>query len=140
PPLNPLALAAALLVAVQPFSVADPAFVLTFGASLAILVVAPAIPPLAPRRLRPAVALLVASAATEAVLFPAGALFFSRVTFAGLVLNFLAIPLMAVAQIAGMAVVPLAVVSSTLAQAAGVVGYGVREGLVRLVEFVAVVW
>ena len=35
--------------------------------------------------------------------FPCGALVFSRVTFAGLVLNFVAIPLMGVAQVAGMA-------------------------------------
>ena len=121
PPLNTLALAAALLVAAQPFSVADPAFVLTFGATLAILFVAPAIPSVVPRRWIPAVSLLVASMATEAVLLPAGALFFSRVTFAGLALNFLAIPLMAVAQVAGMALVPLAVVSTRLAQAAGAV-------------------
>ena len=39
PPLNALALVAALLVAADPLSVADPAFVLTFGATLAILVV-----------------------------------------------------------------------------------------------------
>jgi len=136
PPLNMLALAAALLVAVQPFSIADPAFVLTFGATLAILVVAPAIPPVVPRRLLPAVALLVASAATEAVLFPAGALFFSRVTFAGLVLNFLAIPLMAVAQVAGMALVPLALISSKCAQAAGFVAHVGAEGLVRSAELV----
>jgi len=136
PPLNTLALAAALLVAAQPFSVADPAFILTFGATLAILLVAPAIPALAPRRLMPAVSLLVASAATEAVLFPAGALFFSRVTFAGLVLNFLAIPLMAVAQIAGMLIVPLALVSVPAAHVAGFVAHLGAAGLVRSAELV----
>src|SRR5262249_47387140 len=72
-----------------------------------------------PRSLLPIVSLFVASAATEAALLPAGALFFSRVTFAGLALNFLAIPLMAVAQIAGMAIVPLALISSRLAPAGG---------------------
>ncbi len=56
--------------------------------------------------------MFAASVAAEALLFPVGALVFSRVTFAGLALNFLAIPLMAVAQIAGMAVVPLALVSA----------------------------
>jgi competence protein ComEC len=141
PPLNTLALAAALLVAVQPFSIADPAFVLTFGATLAILLgvheVRGALKVFkVPRLLLPAVALLVASAATEAVLLPAGALLFSRVTFAGLALNFLAIPLMAVAQIAGMAVVPLALVSSTLAQASGFVASIGAEGLVRSAELV----
>src|SRR4029453_7419198 len=38
-PLNALALVAALLVLADPLAVADPAFVLTFGATLAILVV-----------------------------------------------------------------------------------------------------
>ena len=136
PPLNTLALAAALLVAVQPFSVADPAFVLTFGATLAILAVTPKLPAAIPRRLKPAVSLLVASAATEALLFPAGAMFFSRVTFAGLALNFVAIPLMAVAQIAGMAVVPLALVSSAAANASGFVAHVGAAGLVRSADLV----
>jgi competence protein ComEC len=136
PPLNTLALVAVVLVAVQPFSVADPAFVLTFGATLAILLVAPSIPSLVPRRLLPIVSLFVASAATEAALLPASALFFSRVTFAGLVLNFLAIPLMAVAQIAGMAIVPLALVWWRVAAAAGFVAYVGAEGLVRSAELV----
>ena len=139
PPLNTLALAAALLAAVQPFSVVDPAFVLTFGATLAILLVAPAIPAVLPRRWMPAVSLLVASMATEAVLLPAGALFFSRVTFAGLALNFLAIPLMAVAQIAGMVLVPLALISTRLALATGFVAHAGAAGLVwsaSLVRFV----
>ena len=39
--------------------------------------------------------MFAASVAAEALLFPVGALMFSRVTFAGLALNFLAIPLMA---------------------------------------------
>jgi competence protein ComEC len=136
PPLNTLALAAALLVAVQPFSAADPAFVLTFGATLAILTVAPAVPAAVPRRLAPAVSLLVASVATEALLFPAGALFFSRVTFAGLVLNFVAIPLMAIAQIAGMAIIPLTLISSAAARALGFVAHGGAAGLVRSAELV----
>jgi len=131
PPLNTLSLAAAILVAFQPFSVVDPAFVLTFGATLAILVVSPPLMKRVPSRFRAIVSLFVASAAAEAMLFPAGALFFSRVTFAGLVLNFLAIPLMAVAQIAGMAVVPLALVSPTLASGAGYVAHVGAEGLVR---------
>src|SRR5262249_3614915 len=41
PPLNALAVTAALLVLADPLAVADPAFVLTCGATLAILVVVP---------------------------------------------------------------------------------------------------
>ena len=55
--------------------------------------------------LRPPAALLVASACAEIALLPIGAFVFSRVTFAGLIVNFAAIPLMAVVQIAGMAAV-----------------------------------
>jgi ComEC/Rec2-related protein len=43
PPLNGVAVVAALLVAADPLAVADPAFVLTFGATLAILVVLPTV-------------------------------------------------------------------------------------------------
>ena len=164
-PLNTLAVAAALIVAADPLSVADPAFVLTFGATLAILVAAAALggregreaakvpggasdsdaaAPVAPRwwswirsiARRTALPMLVASLAAEVMLFPVGALVFSRITFAGLGLNFLAIPLMAVAQVAGMAVVPLAVVSRPLAMAAGSIAAIGAEGLVWSADLV----
>ena len=108
--------------------------VLTVGATVAILVVVPVVTTINAEPAEPAepvntrisarsassalivvrraaLSMLAASAAVEALLFPIGALIFSRITFAGLVLNFLAIPLMAVAQIAGMAVVPVATAS-----------------------------
>ena len=43
----------------------------------------------------------------EIALLPIGAFVFSRVTFAGLIVNFAAIPLMTLVQIAGMAAVAL---------------------------------
>jgi competence protein ComEC len=141
PPLNALAVVAACLVALEPLSVADPAFILTFGATLGILLVAP----LAngertrrlPRWLAPVGAMLAASVATEALLLPVGAIVFSRVTFAGLALNFLAIPLMAVAQIAGMLLVPAALVGRWAAFACGFVAHVGAAGLVRSAELVA---
>ena len=60
--------------------------------------------------------MLAASVATEIVLLPVGALVFSRVTFAGLALNFAAIPLMTVVQLAGMALVPAALVAEPVAR------------------------
>ncbi len=45
--------------------------------------------------------MLAASVAAEAMLFPVGAIVFSRVTFAGLGLNFVAIPLMALILVIG---------------------------------------
>src|SRR5262249_8605301 len=71
------------------------------------------------RAARPLVTMVAASAAAEAMLFPIGIAFFSRVTFAGLGLDVIAIPLMGVAQVAGLIVVPLALASGTVAAAAG---------------------
>ena len=132
PAVNSLAFVAACLVATDPLSVADPSFLLTFGATLALLVAVPAVrrQPL-PRVVRPALLMLAASAAAETLLFPIGAFVFSRVTFAGLVLNFLAIPLMAVVQIAGMVVVPAAAVSTHFAGACGWIAHAGAEGLVH---------
>jgi competence protein ComEC len=168
PTLNALALVSGLLVATAPLSIADPGFLLTFGATLAIVIVVPVVAtitaepaerasfdklrmsargePVEPRAviasavvIRPLAAMLVASIAAEAVLFPIGAVLFSRVTFAGLGLNFLAIPLMGLAQIAGMAVVPLALVSAPLAAGAGWIAHLGAAGLVwsaDLIRFV----
>ncbi|PYQ68715.1 MAG: hypothetical protein DMG04_30970, partial [Acidobacteria bacterium] len=149
PPLNTLALVAALLVGADPLSVVDPAFILTFGATLAIIVVVPVVTSGIPAGTaaqnaknaknakknlagirRSLIAMFAASVAAEAMLFPVGALVFSRVTFAGLALNFLAIPMMAVAQIAGMAVVPIALVSHTAAAATGWIAHIGADGLV----------
>ena len=153
PPLNALAVVAATLVVADPLSVADPAFILTFGATLAILVVVPVastthhegtkrheasrlreMPWIATggrHVLRSLVMMLGASAAAEALLFPVSAAIFSRVTFAGLGLNLLAIPMMGVAQVAGMVVVPLSAVSKPCALAAGWVAHVGAAGLVR---------
>ena len=137
PPLNTLACVAVCLVAAEPLSVADPAFVLTFGATFAILTVAPALAPRRlPRLLAPCVTLLAASAATEALLMPVGAVLFSRVTFAGLALNFLAIPLMAVTQVAGMAVVPAMFVATWLSLLCGAVAHMGAAGLVWSADLV----
>jgi competence protein ComEC len=154
PPLNALALVAAILVAADPLSVADPAFVLTFGATLAILLVMPAVTAWNAKAAKHAkkqigfarfagfafkdsvVAMFAASVAAEALLFPIGALTFSRITFAGLALNFVAIPLMGVAQIAGMVVVPLALVSRDAAMLAGWIAHLGAAGLVRSADLV----
>jgi competence protein ComEC len=159
PPLNALWLVAAMLAAADPLIVADPAFLLTFGATLAILIVVPAIMTTetkgsakssssfgearrsafgakAAAVRQQLAAMFAASVAAEALLFPIGALTFSRVTFAGLALNFLAIPLMGVAQIAGMAVVPLAMVSRDGAAGAGWVAHAGAAGLVWSADLV----
>jgi competence protein ComEC len=140
PPFNALVLVAGVLLVADPLAIVDPAFLLTFGATAAILAVGVEFSLRdVPRVVAPLVAMVMASAAAEAALLPVGATIFSRVTFAGLALNILAIPLMAVAQVAGMVVVPLFVVSDRLAAAAGWIAYAGAEGLVRTADLVAYV-
>jgi len=137
PPLNSLAVVAALLVASNPLTAVDPAFLLTFGATLAILIVVPVFGvQRLPRGLEWMWTMLVASAAAEVLLMPIGALSFSRVTLAGLALNALAIPLMGLAQVAGMAVVGAAVIAPPLASAIGWMAHAGADGLVRSASFV----
>jgi competence protein ComEC len=132
PPANALAVAAGLLVVVQPLASADPAFLLTCGATAGILAILPVARAVrCPRLTRPLLTLCAASVAAEAALMPIGALIFSRVTFAGLILNFAAIPLMAVVQMAGMAVVPAALLLPPVAPFVGWVAYMAAEGLVE---------
>ena len=142
PPLNVLALAAGLLVAVQPLAVVDPG-----------------LPPDVRRHAWPSwsscrsrrcrrcralsrrsATLLAASVAAETVLLPISAFVFSRVTFAGLLANFAAIPLMGVVQIAGILVVFLRrPCPSTLAAGAGWIAHVAAEGLVRSADVVTLV-
>jgi competence protein ComEC len=137
-PVNALAVSSALIVLATPAAVADAAFWLTFGATLGILAgvgLASAWLPHAPWLRAPA-ALLLTSLCAELALLPVAALAFSRVTFAGLVLNFVAIPMMSVAQIAGMATVPL---SWLWPRAADLSGYLAHLGAWGLVQSAALV-
>jgi competence protein ComEC len=102
--------AAALLAVAEPLDVRNAGFLLTFGATGALLAV------MGRARTREDHATgirwiswlmtsISASAAVEIVLLPVMAVTFSRVTAAGLVLNLVAIPAMALVQIAGLVVV-----------------------------------
>ncbi len=133
PALNALAVAAVAAVALSPAVVFDAGFILSFGASLGILLGTPRMPGLSARRsphehggrssglqtpswatdrlwsragralVTGALALLGATVGAEAAILPVTAAVFSQVTFAGLALNFAAIPLMAIVQGASMA-------------------------------------
>jgi competence protein ComEC len=145
PPLNALAMVVIGLLATEPLSVVDPAFVLTCGATLALLVGPPK--SLVASRLEaarnasgggvgrrlagPLGTLFWASCAVELFLLPVGALLFSRVTFAGLALNFLAIPLMAVAQLVGMVLIPVHAFTMRGSRALGWIASLAADGLVR---------
>lgn len=105
-------LAALVVALIDPLVVIDVGAWLSFGATLGILVFAA---PLG-RRLSQghhavvvaAVSMLAATVAAELALMPISAAVFSRVSVAGLLLNFIAIPAMTVTQLAGTVVVLVA--------------------------------
>jgi competence protein ComEC len=158
PAWHALAVAAALMVAMQPLDVRDPGFVLTFGATAALIEAArrmgggvTSVPTRArrpPRGVLNRVTSLVwirwvlpsvaASAAVEVALMPVSALAFARVTSAGIVLNLVAVPLMAVLQGAGLVLAlanDWALVADAAARLAAWSAMGIVESA-RLVELV----
>jgi competence protein ComEC len=107
-PYNSIGLSAGATCAIDPLSVCDAGAWLTYGATAAILAGTPLL--LARVRavslaVRAPAGLFAASVSAELALFPVSALVFSRVTAAGLLLNFAAIPLMSAVQAGGMALV-----------------------------------
>ena len=161
PPWHALALAAAIVVCARPLDVRDAGFILTFGATAALLESARRVSPFGPstgsgspragskgggahgRPTTPRhrvtgwlIASLAASLAAEIALLPVSAWTFSRVTSAGLLLNLAAVPLMALVQVGGIVVSCLGGVQ-TIAAPAGWVAHAAAAGLVgsaRLVD------
>ena len=131
-PANVAALAATLIFCADPLQVVDAGFALTFGATVGILLgMARLNGYLPPSGITRAVAqLFAASACAEIALLPIGALIFSRITFAGLVVNLAAIPAMTVVQIAGMTAVALSSPAPELARAAGWIAHMAVEALI----------
>jgi competence protein ComEC len=144
--LNAIAVAAMVACVTAPLSVLDPGFILSFGATFAIVVaVQRVVPPRATREETPrsraarivraattgAAALGAATLCAEVALAPVGARLFGRISLAGLFLNFAAIPLMSIIQIAGLAAVLLARVAPAAAAGAGWVAHAGTVGLLR---------
>lgn len=158
PSLNVLAVVALVAVVYEPLEVFDPALALSYGATLALLVGADRMtrrllsPParralpadgstqlcrgrdLARRLVRlivtGALAVLVGTVCAEIALFPVGAYVFHRVTAAGFLLNFAAIPLMTIAQIAGMLAIGIAPLGAWPGNVAANVAAWAADGLV----------
>jgi competence protein ComEC len=139
-PYNAVGASAGLTCAVDPLAICDAGAWLTYGATVAILTGTP----LLLARLRTArlavrapAGLLAASISAELALFPVGALVFSRVTAAGLLLNFAAIPLMSAVQAGGLALLAAHVVVPGAAPAVAWMAHLAAWSLVessRLVE------
>ena len=107
PPWHATMMAAGVMGVVSPLDVRNVGFVLTFGATGALLESARRIDASLirlPKVARWVAASIGASLAVELALMPVSAQSFSRVTMAGPLLNLVAVPLMAVAQVAGLAV------------------------------------
>jgi competence protein ComEC len=151
PALNAVAVAAALAAAVSPLTILDAGFVLSFGATVAIIGAASRVAPRLARArgesrgaalrrgfvdaLR---ALGAATLCAEIALAPVGAALFGRVSAAGLLLNFIAIPLMSVIQVAGLAAVAAASVSPGSAAACGWVAHVATTALIGSASLVDV--
>ena len=143
PALNVVAVAGLLGVAAAPASLFDPGFLLSFGATLGIIVSAAARWPelhrmtVGPRRSTRrriggwAGGLLATTMAAEVAILPIGAWIFGRVTFAGLLLNFAAIPMMTILQAAGLTSLVLSTVSPA---AAALAGFVVHVAALAIVE------
>jgi competence protein ComEC len=122
------AAAAAIILVLNPLDLSDPGFVLTFGATMALVEGArrgagvltaglhSKARPTGAGILSWIVATVVGSVAVEVALLPVSAFAFSRVTSAGLILNLLAVPAMGIVQIAAMIV--------TVADAVPLLAYG----------------
>lgn len=131
PPWHAITVAAGVIAFLQPLDVRDAGFLLTFGATAGLLGLSGIFATGKRGRLvRWLVASMGASLAAEIVLLPVSATVFSRVTGAGLLLNLVAIPAMAVVQVAGMAVVA----AGSIAVLAAPAGWIAAHAAVVLVE------
>jgi competence protein ComEC len=132
-----MAIAASVVLVLRPLDVRDPGFMLTFGATAALVEGARRAVAILPRgRVWSwVVASIVGSVAVEAALVPVSASAFSRVTSAGLVLNLLAVPAMGVVQVAAMVVACFDEVPS-IAGPAGWVVHAAARLLVSSAELV----
>lgn len=144
--LNVLATVIALMLAISPLSIVDTGFWLTSGATLGILchaapllerwrrpresssaqptsarrhVVEGLLPRVLQRLMLATAALVVMTMAAEVVLLPIAAMAFSQVTFAGLFLNLLAIPLMSIVQLSGLAMLAASAIAEACAAMSG---------------------
>jgi competence protein ComEC len=147
---NAISLTAAVILLAQPLQIVDVGFWFTFGATIALVCAAAlTLEPASTKGTkgtkdtkgtkeysmgarRALAAVLVGTACVELALAPIGALVFQRVTVAGLLLNFAALPAMTVVQLGAMAVVAADVFS--LEGAASGVGYVVHLGSLALTE------
>ena len=127
-----VSVAVGALLLVDPLLAVDTGFLLTTGATVGLIATAPWLTgrrwPLAVQAVG---ALLLASLAADVALLPVAASVFGRVTVAGLALNLVAVPVMAVTQVVGMAATVGDAVSPALGRTLGWVAAWCADALVR---------
>ncbi len=103
-----LAVAMAAMIVLDPLGLRDVGLLLTCGATVALIECARHLGRIpVGRPMRWLLAAVAATASVELVVLPIQVWWFSRLSFAGLALNLVAVPLMTVAQVAGLVAVAL---------------------------------
>ncbi|HUQ87493.1 MAG TPA: DNA internalization-related competence protein ComEC/Rec2, partial [Vicinamibacterales bacterium] len=130
--IHSIALTVVAVLIASPLAIADVGLWLTFGASAAIVAGGTSIPLPTQWWLRGPAALMLASISAELVLVPVVTYVFQRVTIAGLAVNLVAIPCMAVVQVAAM--VTSASGAAGIDAMANAAGWMTHWGVVGLLE------
>ena len=114
--INTISVSAFLLLFLNPFSLFNVGFQLTFSATLTIILFFPRIIKYLPRLPLRISEILTLSLTAQLGVLPFVAGSFNRVTFSALILNFAALPLVALIMAAGYIFLPLAFTSTLLSQ------------------------
>lgn len=153
--LNIVAIAAVLGVAALPVTVVDAGFLLSFAATAAIILGVPRLTmpsgfsrkfPVIPvafgssgKAVRVVATMFAATICADVAIAPIAASYFSRITAAGLVVNFAAIPLMTIVQVGSMLLLALSPLSDVWTNRAAVVVHAAASGLLESSRFVELV-
>jgi len=114
--INTISISAFILLLFNPFSLFSVGFQLTFAATFSIILFFPKIIKLLPRLPLRISEIMTISLTAQLGVLPFIASSFNRVTFSSLILNFVALPLVALIMACGYIFIPLSFVSSFLAQ------------------------
>jgi len=114
--INTISISAFILLVFNPFSLFNVGFQLTFAATFSIILFFPRIIKYFPRLPLRISEILVLSLTAQLGVIPFIASSFNRVTFSSLILNYAALPLVALIMAGGYIFLPLSVASSFLAQ------------------------
>ncbi len=114
--INTISIAAFILLLHNPFNIFDSGFLLTFAATLSIILIFPKIIKFLPKLPLRTSEMLVISVAAQLGVMPIMASTFNRVTFSSVILNFAAVPLTALIMAGGFVFFPLSLINPFLAQ------------------------